>query len=124
MLALMYTNQKLRVKYCNNISEEFHVSNGVKQGGVLSPILFILYMDELFIRLKQSKVGCYIGNIFAGALGYADDVTRMAPTLTSINIMLSIVNQFGLDYSVKFNPSKTQLVVYGSTIQWSLMELL
>ena len=44
-----------------------------KQGGILSPILFILNMDELFIKLENSQVGCYIGNLFVGAVGYADD---------------------------------------------------
>ena len=113
LLALMYTNQKLRIKYGDNISDSFNVSNGVKQGGVLSPILFILYIDELFNRLKKAKIGCYIGNVFAGALGYADDATLLAPTLTSMTDMLAIVTQFGTEYDVKFNPTKTQLIVYG-----------
>ena len=44
LLLLMYTRQSLRVKWGNTVSSEFTVSNGVKQGGVLSPILFDIYM--------------------------------------------------------------------------------
>ena len=114
LLAYMYTKQQLRVKYGNNVSNNFNVTNGVKQGGVLSPILFVLYMDELFLKLKNAQLGCYIGTLFVGAIGYADDATIMAPTLTSINSMLSIVTKYGKEFCVKFNAMKTKLVVYGS----------
>ena len=71
-------------------------------------------MDVLFQKLKQSKLGCPIGNIFFGCLGYADDCTLLAPSITSTNLMLTIVSEYGKEYNVKFNASKTQLVLYGS----------
>jgi hypothetical protein len=46
---------------CNRI---FCVKNSIKQGGVLSPILFCVYVDEFLKMLKESGYGCYIGNIF------------------------------------------------------------
>jgi len=48
--------------------------NGVKQGGVLSPVLFCIYLDNLLVRLSRSGVGCFIGETFVGALAYADDI--------------------------------------------------
>ena len=51
---------------------------GVKQGRVLPPILFSVYIDELLKRLKESEYGCYIGNTYFGALLNADDVTIMS----------------------------------------------
>ena len=53
----------------------------------MSPLLFtiIMYIDVLLCRLKRSGYGCYIGNMFCGALGYADDVIIMAPTVTATN---------------------------------------
>ena len=112
-LIKMYTCQKLRIKWGNELSPEFSVSNGVKQGGVLSPILFCIYIDELLHRLKASGYGCHIGDMFLGALGYADDVTLLAPRLSSLKCMLSVVQKFGEDYNVTFNPSKSQLLIYG-----------
>ena len=41
------------------MSTKFTASNGVKQGAILSPILFSVYMDELFERLEKSGVGCH-----------------------------------------------------------------
>ena len=52
----------------------FSVYNGVKQGGMLSLILFCIYIDVLLERLKQASVGCFIGNTFIGCDGYADDL--------------------------------------------------
>ena len=42
--------------------------NGVKQGGVPSPILFAVYTDGLLERLKNTGVGCHISSRFVGAL--------------------------------------------------------
>jgi len=42
------------------MSEYFNALNGVKQGGVISPILFCIYIDDLLASLSQLGVGCYI----------------------------------------------------------------
>ncbi len=60
----MYTNQKLQVKWGTHTSPMFEVTNGVKQGGDMSPILFAVYVDGLFHKLKKSEVGCQMSNYF------------------------------------------------------------
>ena len=82
-----YTRQQCQVKWCHEVSQPFSVSNGVKQGGVLSPVLFTIYMDVLLQRLKDSGVGCYIGHAFAGAFAYADDIILLAPSRSSMNVL-------------------------------------
>ena len=51
----------MHTKHCRgeHTSEEFNVGNGVKQGGVLSPVLFSLYIDGLFDCLANSQWGCH-----------------------------------------------------------------
>ncbi len=51
LLLYMYTNQKLQVKWGGQLSSQFGVLNGTKQGGVLSPILFAIYIDGMLERL-------------------------------------------------------------------------
>ena len=64
------------------------------------------------MRLGKSRCGCYIGNIFCGALSYADDVIILAPTMSSVYSMLSICEKFANDYDVIFNASKSNLLIF------------
>ncbi len=65
LLLYMYTNQSLHVRWGSRTSTRFNVHNGVKQGGVLSTILFSVYIDGLFTRLSNSGIVCHIGNHYA-----------------------------------------------------------
>ena len=80
LLLNMYLNHKIQVKWNGKLSLPFNVTNGVRQGGVLSPLFFSIYVDELLIKLKNSGYGCHIGNYYYGALGYADDIVLICPT--------------------------------------------
>ena len=114
LLAMIYTCQSARIKWGETFSKEFSITNGVKQGGVLSPVLFSIYMDELFVSLYASKVGCHIGQQFMGAFGYADDVILLAPTKRSLYSLLDICIAFSLKYQVKFNSQKSKLIVFNN----------
>jgi len=62
-------------------SNMFAVKNGVKQGGILSPLLFCVYFDVLINRLTQSGYGCYIGLVFLAVCVYADDIVLLLQQL-------------------------------------------
>ena len=115
LLLYMYTNQRLCVKWGSNISREFSVHNGVKQGGILSPLLFTVYVDVLLLRLKQAGLGCHIGNSFVGSIAYADDIVLLAPTVNALKSMLNICDDFGSEFQVLFNASKYQLLHYSTS---------
>ncbi len=79
LLLYMYTHQKLQVKWSDHIGNIFSVSNGVKQAGVLSPILFSINLDGFLTKWNKKGVGCHIGNYYVGCLAYAYDPTLIAP---------------------------------------------
>ena len=78
-LSSWYYAQQMCVRWNSSVSDSFHVSNGVRQGGVLSPMLFAVYVDSLLEMLEASGVGCYSGGCFIGAVCYADDIVLLAP---------------------------------------------
>ena len=112
MLMYMYTSQKLQVKWGNAMSDEFSVMNGVKQGGVLSPILFAVYMDGLLMRLKKAGIGCNVGNWFVGCLAFADDLTLLAPSLSALKKLVSICEAYADEYHVQFNGLKSKFLIF------------
>ena len=75
---VLYEEQHMRVRWNSTFSELFSVSNGVKQGGVLSPILFS-YLDKLLVVLRELGIGYHINGLFTGAFIYADYITSIAP---------------------------------------------
>jgi len=109
LMVNMYTNSVTRVSWNGVFSSFFPVNNGVRQGGVISPILFCIYIDGLLQRLIKSGVGCYmyIGDIFVGALAYADDIVLVAPSASAMRLMLKICEDYGTEFSVIFNASKS-----------------
>ena len=64
------------------------------QGGVLSPILFSIYIDRLLLLLKKSGIGCHLNGTYCGALAYADDITISCPSRRGLNRLLYICHSF------------------------------
>jgi len=87
----------VRISWCGAASDYFVADNGVKQGAVLSPVLFCVYIDDLIILLSKAGVGCYIGSNFVGALAYADDIVLIAPTATALRNLLIKCNEYARD---------------------------
>ena len=114
-LLQMYTHQSLVVKWQGSSSQAFDCRNGIKQGAVLSPVLFCIYMDHLLVRLAKSGVGCYVGHIFSGAISYADDLTLLAPSHIATQSLLNICSNFAAEFDVTFNSSKSNIVVFNSS---------
>ena len=88
----------------------FTVSNGMRQGGMLSPILFTVYLDDLLNELKRLNVGCHWRHHFVGALYYADDIALLAPSADALRQMLKVCENFASLHGLSFNPAKTQLI--------------
>jgi len=68
------------------------VLNGVKQGGVLSPVLLCVYVDGLLLAVRAAKIGCFIGTMFTGILAYADDIALLAPTAHAMRRIARHIN--------------------------------
>ena len=115
LMVDMYSRSKSRVVWDGVKSQYFECNNGVRQGGVASPLLFTVYMDELLQRLEAAGVGCHIGNSFMEAIGYADDLTLLSPSVKALQKMVQICAQFGEEFGVKYNPKKTMCVRFGKT---------
>ena len=115
-LINMYILNNACVKFGNQLSEPFPISNGVKQGSILGPILFSIYLDPLIKQILDSGIGCYVGSMAANILAYADDIVILAPTLFSLKKLIFICERYGDEYGVNFNPDKSFLILFSNSI--------
>ena len=116
IIIYWYRNLTSVVKWNDAISESFQVKSGVRQGGILSPRLFIVYVDDLLLALRSSGAGCYMEELFVAAIMYADDLALLAPTRLSMQKLLNICQNYGIEWCLTYNPTKTNILVFGKSI--------
>ena len=56
-----YEAQTMHIRWGGSLSQSFHSTNGIKQGGILSPYLFNFYMNDMSVQLNNVNAGCWIG---------------------------------------------------------------
>ena len=81
----------------------FSLSNGVRQGGVISAILYCFYGNSLFTELRRSGYGCHVNGFFHGIFGYSDDNMLLAPSEHALQKMLEICERFATSHNLKFS---------------------
>jgi len=111
VLLRLYLNNMIRVAWNGILSDYFLAVNGVKRGGVLSPIIFSVYIDGLLVRLMKARVECHIGSYYVGVLAYADDIVLLAPSPAAMRQMLQICDEYANEHSIVFNGSKSKCLI-------------
>ena len=94
-------------------SDYFDVLTGTKQGGVISPRIFTMYMDELIARLRKRGIGCHIIDLFVACILYADDLCLVAPTRGALQEMLDICQEYCTEFCLSFNVKKSKVMLFG-----------
>ena len=77
-LVCVHEEQQGCASWSGTRSSTFSITNGTRQGSVLSPTLFSVYLDDLLKELRLLGVGCHMGGVWVGAAGYADDLILLA----------------------------------------------
>ena len=111
-LIAVYENQYAWVKWGGARSSKFTIRNGTRQGSILSPALFAVYVDDLLGELRGLGVGCHVAGLYYGAVGFCDDILLLAPTRDGMQIMLDTCDRFArrnnLQFSTDPNPAKSK----------------
>ena len=113
----MYTHDIAAVKIGNKSTSKYDVNQGVKQGCILSPLLFNIFLSDLpdFLNAdkndpvqitNQDKVGCIIS---------ADDLLLLSQSESGLNNMLDNLNGYSITNNIKINLDKTKCMIFNKT---------
>ena len=105
-------NQQIQIRWGNHYSTPFHVTNGIRQGGLISAAFFNLYMEHLSVNLSGCEVGCKVGKVVINHLAYADDMVLLAPSPSALRILLNICDSYSSRYDILYSTEKTLCMIF------------
>ena len=89
-------------------SSHFSSINGVKRGGIFSPFLCSIFINDLILELNRED--CFVGHIFYGCIVYADDILFLVSSLRALRCMINICTAFASVNNIRFNPAKSHCI--------------
>ena len=111
-----YSNLKCRVRWGDTMSEWFPILAGVRQGGILSPVFYSIYVDDLVQILSEAGIGCHIRDVFLSILLYADDMCLTAPSLKGLQRLLQVTENYCKDWDICLNSKKSKNMSFGKVL--------
>lgn len=112
LLVYWYVSQQINVRWKNIVTDCFSMKNGTRQGSVLSPYLFGVYMRYLTNNVIKSGLGCHIAGRPVNILLYADDVVLLAPSWHAQQKLLNTCANAVADLDMKFNACKSYTMIF------------
>ena len=124
LIQSMYYNDCVRVRIAGCLSAPLWFTRGVKQGCVLSPLLFALYVSGLGTVLHSMKEGVNFDGVVLSALFFADDLVLISRTKRrGMESMLRSVNRFCQGMDMKLAVEKTVMLTSGpSGTSWKVTD--
>ncbi len=113
LLKLLYENPKSDVTFQGMTLKNCEMPLGLRQGCVLSPLLFALYIADLGRVLEKSGLGVKINNTKMAGLFFADDMLLMGDR-QNLTAILDIVAQYGANWKIEFSGPKSVVLPFGA----------
>ena len=120
---MWYSDLQCRVRWGSTLSDWFSVKAGVRQGGILSPVFYCIYVDDLVEILSLVGIGCHLKGVFLSILLYADDMALMAPSLKGLQTLLSTTEAYCKKWDILLNAKKSKNLCFGKKHSLPLLQL-
>ena len=90
IIKCWYEKLTIAVKWGSSISKFLTIHAGVRQGGILSPFFFAIFVDGCLKKLTKCKFGCYIKGLCMNSIMYADDLILISISLKHMQSMVDL----------------------------------
>ena len=109
------SNLTATVKTKHGPTREFPIRDSIRQGGVLSVMMYALLMDEIAKEIQEQNLGIPIPNINKnlGCLLWMDDVVLIHETQEGLQNLLNITNTIAKKYHIEFGKEKSKAIQIG-----------
>ena len=111
----MYSNDRACLKIGNIISNTFDINQGVRQGCVLSPLLFNIFMADLPKHLNSSMGYVKVDDLQISCIIWADDIVILSETEVGLSESLNILEKYCNQNILKINADKTKCMIFNKT---------
>ena len=112
VLCYWYQHQSMYVKWGSTLSSKFQVTNGVRQGGVLSPLLFNVYVNEPSELLNKSGIGGNMGGTIINHMLYAANICIVSLSSSGLQQLLNIYHDYCELHDLTFNAKKSMCMYF------------
>ena len=109
IIQALYKECSSKVWDGSSFSDEFNVDCGVKQGCILSPILFSIYLNDLPDVLSG---GINVAGTIVKILLYADDIVLLSDSGTALQTMIDNLYSYCMKWSLKVNLDKSKIMIF------------
>ncbi len=106
----LYNNVMCSVRLKGFLSEWFDVNVGLKQGCLISPGLFNLYINDLAFKIKELNKGITLNNENVSLLMYADDIVLISENERDLQLMLDTLEEWCQTWDVVINEQKSKIM--------------
>jgi hypothetical protein len=112
LIQTLYANTKCQIRAYGGLSDRFCIKSGVRQGALLSPLLFNILIDWVLRNsLREHRgVECLHGGGCVTDLDYADDLGILAESESELQDMVDKIIATGGKVGLKINASKTKVL--------------
>ena len=111
----IYVNDRACIKWEDKVSETFKINQGVRQGCILSPLLFNIFLADLPKLLDSTGGYVKLGHTNLSCLIWADDILLFSENELGLTRMLKTLEEYCNDNKLTINTEKTKCMIFNKT---------
>ena len=120
LLRAMYDDAYVHTLFNGLKGVPWKIGNGARQGGILSPLIFSYYIDNVLKSVSEMNIGCSIIGHKTSVIAYADDLVLLAPSASGVQKMLNKLCEMLGNLCMTVNVSKSNYIVFKKRKNYAL----